>query len=53
MIFSQKSQDFSLKIATLNCKVFTKNILNIEVCDFIFGPSRASPIQQVIVVLYL
>ena len=45
--------DFFLKIGILRAKVYTKNVLNIEVCDFIPGPSRPSPFKQVIVVLYL
>ena len=46
-------EDFFLKIGILSPKVYTKNVPNIEVCDFIPGPSTASPIKQVIVVLYL
>ena len=46
-------KDFFLKIGILSPKVYTKNVPNIEVCDFIPGPSTASPIKQVIVVLYL
>ena len=44
---------FFLKIGIQRAKVYTKNVPNIEVCDFIPGPSRTSPIKQVIVVLYL
>ena len=44
---------FFLKIGIHSAKVYTKNVPNIEVCDFIPSPSRTSPIKQVIVVLYL
>ena len=44
---------FFLKIGVQRAKVYTKNISNIEACDYIRGPSTASPIKQVIVVLYL
>ena len=47
-IFKKKSP-----LKRLRAKVYTKNVLNIEVCDFIPGPSRPSPFKQVIVVLYL
>ena len=46
-------RDFFLKIGIHRAKVYTKKVPNIEVCDFIPGSSRTSPIQQVIVVLYL
>ena len=46
-------EDFFLKISILSPKVSTKNAPNLEVCDFIPGSSSTSPIQQVIVVLYL
>ena len=46
-------RDFFLKIGIHRAKVYTKRVPNIEVCDFIPGSSRTSPIQQVIVVLYL
>ena len=46
-------EDFFLKISILSPKVSTKNVPNLEVCDFIPGSSSTSPIQQVIVVLYL
>ena len=36
--------NFFLKIGILRAKVYTKNFLNIEVCDFIPGSSRTSPI---------
>ena len=35
-----------------SAKVCTKNVPNIEVCDFIPVPLRTLPIKQVIVVLY-
>ena len=46
-------EDIFLKISILSPKVSTKNAPNLEVCDFIPGSSSTSPIQQVIVVLYL
>ena len=46
-------RDFFLKIGIHRAKVYTKKVPNIEVCDFIPGSSRTSPIQQVIEVLYL
>ena len=44
--------DFFLKIGIHGAKVYTKNVLNIEVCDFIPAPPRNLSIKQVIVVLY-
>ena len=41
-----------LKIGILSPKVYTKNVPNIEVCNFILAPLRTLPIKQVIVVLY-
>ena len=46
-------KDFFVKISMLSPKVSTKNVPNLEVCDFIPGSSSTSPIQQVIVVLQL
>ena len=45
-------EDFFLKIGIRGPKVYTKNVPNREVCDFIPGPSRPSSSKQVIVVLY-
>ena len=45
--------DFFLKIGIQRVKVYTKNVPNIEVCDFIPGPSRPLPFKQVIVVLFV
>ena len=45
-------KDFFLKIGLRSPKVYTKNVFNREVCDFIPAPSRTSSIKQVIVVLY-
>ena len=46
-------EDFFLKIGIQRAKVYTKSDPNIEVYDFIPGPSRPSHFKQVIVVLYL
>ena len=45
-------EDFFLKIGILSPKVYTKNVPNIEVCNFILAPLRTLSIKQVIVVLY-
>ena len=45
-------EDFFLKIGIQRAKVYTKNVPNIEACDFIPAPSRILSIKQVIVVLY-
>ena len=37
-------EDFFLKIGIHRAKVYTKKVPNIEVCDFILGSSRTSPI---------
>ena len=37
-------EDFFLKIGIHRAKVYTKKVPNIEVCDFIPGSSRTSPI---------
>ena len=37
-------RDFFLKIGIHRAKVYTKKVPNIEVCDFIPGSSRTSPI---------
>ena len=41
-----------LKIGIFSAKEYTKNVPNIEVCNFIPVPLRALSIKQVIVVLY-
>ena len=43
---------FFLKIGILNPKVYTKNVPNIEVFNFILAPVITLSIKQVIVVLY-
>ena len=43
---------FFLKIGIHSAKVYTKNIPNIEVCDFIPATPRIMSLKQVIVVLY-
>ena len=43
---------FFLKIGIHSAKVYSKNVPNIEVCDFIPAPLRTLSIKQVIVVLY-
>ena len=43
---------FFLKIGILSPKVYTKNVPNIEVCNFILALLRTLSIKQVIVVLY-
>ena len=45
-------EDFFFKIGILSPKVYTNNVPNIEVCNFILAPLRTLPIKQVIVVLY-
>ena len=45
-------KDFFLKIGILSPKVYTKNVPNIDVCNFILAPLRTLSIKQVIVVLY-
>ena len=45
-------EDFFLKIGILIPKVYTKNVPNIDVCNFIPAPLRTLSIKQVIVVLY-
>ena len=43
---------FFLKIGIRSSKVFTKNVLNREICDSIPAPSRTLSIKQVIVAFY-
>ena len=45
-------KDFFLKIGILSPKVYTKNVPNIDICNFILAPLRTLSIKQVIVVLY-
>ena len=45
-------EDFFLKIGILGSKVYTKNVPNIEVCNFILAPLRIQSIKQGIEVLY-
>ena len=46
-------EDFFLKIGIhWRAKVYTKNVPNIEECDFIPAPLRTQSIKQVIVVIY-
>ena len=45
-------EDFFLKIGILRAKVYTKNVPNIDECDFIPAPLRNLSIKQAIVVLY-
>ena len=45
-------EDFFLKIGILSPKVYTKNVPNIEVCNFILAPLRTQSIKQGIEVLY-
>ena len=40
------------KIGILSPKVYTKNVPNIDICNFILAPLRTLSIKQVIVVLY-
>ena len=42
-------EDFFLKIGILSPKVYTKNVPNIEVCNFILALLRTLVIKQVIV----
>ena len=51
--FPNISGKIFLEIGIQRAKVYTKNVPDIEVCEFIHGPSRTSPIKQVIAVLYL
>ena len=45
-------EDFFLKIGILRAKVYTKNVPNIEECNFIPAPLRTLITKQVIEVLY-
>ena len=45
-------KDFFLKIGILRAKVYTKNVPNIEECNFIPAPLRTLITKQVIEVLY-
>ena len=45
-------EDFFLKIGILRAKVYTKNVPNIEECNFIPVPLRPLNTKQVIEVLY-
>ena len=52
-IFSRNlRKDFFLKIGILSPKVYTKNVPNIDVCNFIHAPLRTLSTKEVIVVLY-
>ena len=46
-------RDFFLKIGIHRAKVYTKKVPNIEVCDFIPGSSRTSPIFTYKVVTFM
>ena len=50
--FPEISEDFFLKMGILSPKVYTKNVPNIEVCNFILVPLRTQSIKQGIEVLY-
>ena len=52
IFFRNLRKDFFLKIGILSIKMYTKNVPNIEECNFIHTSLRVLSTKQAIVVLY-